>query len=363
MRATLGRMGTPNPNRLALPDILRGVAIIAMVIAHAEPFLPNSPAAVHTVTSLVSSLAAPLFALVMGMSAQLVWDAPRAHAGRVLWRQGVKAAALFALGFWMTTWGSWVAIVLQYLGLVLLIGVPLLLLPRLLRLIVALVGFVVTPPLHSFLAQVRYDIMTDSPGMTANAWQPQVLAVLGGGSYYWVTELIGFFLIGSLLVRIGLGLTSASSVLVAASVLFIPVELVLAQQGYPTPTWLDICRDIAVVALVVAVAHLMLTRQPLDWLTDAIRDIGRVSLSIYVVHVLFIATYAQWHISAMGTARPSHMIWWAWTLTVIGIPLLGMLWWRFVGTGPIEWVLRMLEGRSKPASGEPHDQISAEARS
>ena len=46
----------------------------------------------------------------------------------MLFQQVVRGLLLIALGLWMTEWGSWVAIVLSHLGVLLIVGAPLLLL-------------------------------------------------------------------------------------------------------------------------------------------------------------------------------------------------------------------------------------------
>ena len=58
--------------RLVVPDVLRGVAILAMLIAHAMPLLMITARPVRFVVGNISDLASPLFALVMGISAQIV---------------------------------------------------------------------------------------------------------------------------------------------------------------------------------------------------------------------------------------------------------------------------------------------------
>ena len=47
--------------RLVVPDVLRGVAIVAMLIAHAVPMLPEVPRALSFVMGNINSLASPLF--------------------------------------------------------------------------------------------------------------------------------------------------------------------------------------------------------------------------------------------------------------------------------------------------------------
>ncbi|CAN7415970.1 heparan-alpha-glucosaminide N-acetyltransferase domain-containing protein [Microbacterium maritypicum] len=91
--------------RLLVPDALRGFAIVAMLIAHAAPFVPNAPWAVQFITANFSSVASPLFALVMGMSAELVWRRG-GPVGVTLLQQTLRGLFLIVLGVWMATWGS-----------------------------------------------------------------------------------------------------------------------------------------------------------------------------------------------------------------------------------------------------------------
>ena len=70
--------------RLVVPDVLRGVALFAMLVAHAKPFLVDLPGAVTFAMGSLNDLASPLFALVMGLSAQTLLPARgAAHAARV----------------------------------------------------------------------------------------------------------------------------------------------------------------------------------------------------------------------------------------------------------------------------------------
>lgn len=59
--------------RLVVPDVLRGVAILAMLVAHgANSLMPDVPTPVRMVSGQLNDLASPLFALVMGMAAQIL---------------------------------------------------------------------------------------------------------------------------------------------------------------------------------------------------------------------------------------------------------------------------------------------------
>ena len=119
------------PDRLVVPDVLRGIAILAMLIAHAAPLVPSLPESVLFVQSNINDLASPLFALVMGMSTALVMRKAGPSAqdrGLVVVQNAIRGLILVALGLWLTTWGSWIAIILSFLGIVLMVGTPLLLL-------------------------------------------------------------------------------------------------------------------------------------------------------------------------------------------------------------------------------------------
>jgi len=73
-RSDSAAVASSSGTRLLVADVLRGIAIVAMVIAHAAPFVPSRPGVLSFVTSMFSEMASPLFALVMGLSAQLVWN-------------------------------------------------------------------------------------------------------------------------------------------------------------------------------------------------------------------------------------------------------------------------------------------------
>ncbi|MFP3821469.1 hypothetical protein SB658_22500, partial [Bacillus sp. SIMBA_008] len=93
-----------------------------------------------------SDVASPLFALVMGMSAELVWRRG-GRVGTTLLQQTLRGLFLVVLGVWMASWGSWVAVVLAYLGLLIIIGAPILLARTPVVIAVTVVILVVSQPL------------------------------------------------------------------------------------------------------------------------------------------------------------------------------------------------------------------------
>src|SRR5687768_2613951 len=65
-------------DRYVVPDVARGVAILAMLVAHAGPIMAEQPAATLFLQGQLNDLASPLFALTMGAAAAIVL----AKAGR-----------------------------------------------------------------------------------------------------------------------------------------------------------------------------------------------------------------------------------------------------------------------------------------
>ena len=328
--------------RLVVPDVLRGVAIVAMLIAHASVFLPHTPGVVHFVTANINALASPLFALVMGMSAQLLRDRqPRWTTNLV--QQMLRGVFLIVLGLWLATWGSWVAVVLGYLGLLLIIGAPLLRARTGVVVGVLLVLLIVSQPLLDFLRTLQGSFV--EPAAAA-----QIFDWMVGGREYRVLNLLPLFLLGGLLVRVGLRrgpwLLAAG---IAAPVLYAAWGVV----GYfdlgrtHSGDYFDTARDLGLVLVVVVVVVLAATTRRAGaerlWnrLFVPLVACGQVALSLYLLHVALIAL---WNTSY---GRPLDNFWPGWLVIVPGMILVGWLWWRFVGTGPVEWVMGWLTARPK----------------
>jgi hypothetical protein len=46
--------------------------------------------------------------------------------------------------------------------------------------------------------------------------------------------------------------------------------------------------------------------------------------------------------------------WLEWFVLVVGVSAAGILWWRFVGKGPIEWGIGVVSGRYRMPRRTPH---------
>lgn len=336
------RVSAPRGERLLVPDVLRGVAIVAMVLAHAAPAWASKPRAVGFVLGNVSDLASPLFALVMGISAQLMLtNAPDGRRGVVTLQQVVRGVVLIVLGVWMSTWGTWVAIVLSFLGVLLIVGAPLVLLGTRALATAAVVIALLSDPVNAWARQSLW-----AQGPVGDMLQWVVLSPT-----YRLTNLLPFFLLGALLMRHGLRRDGVLwSMLSIAPVAYLarPVaEKMFGVAEGPSGSYLDTLHDVGLVFLVYVVVVLLaeVTAAPWRRIVGAaygfLGAIGQVALSLYLLHVavLWLWRAAGWH------QYPDDPL-----LFVLVAPVslaIGWLWWRYVGTGPVEWLLGAVTGRRK----------------
>ncbi|MGO4454789.1 heparan-alpha-glucosaminide N-acetyltransferase domain-containing protein [Arthrobacter sp. RAF14] len=318
--------------RLPVPDVLRGIAIVAMLIAHAARFHPNAPKAVEFAVGNINDLASPLFALVMGMSAQLTWNAS-SRGGFTYLQQVLRGVILIALGLWMATWGTWVMVVLAYLGLLLIIGVPLLRLRTAWVAAVALVVVLVGDPLNAF-ARSQTWIYTADP---VTRFFADMVAL--GGSYR-LTNLLPFFLLGGLLIRHGLrrgpvlwSMAVAAPVAYAARPL---AEKISGRELRVSGSYVDTLHDAGLVlAVCVAVVLLATASGPLRAAADRVfaplKVWGRHALSLYLLHVGLIAWWVNTHERMLPTRFDPA----GWAMVVI-LPLVLAWCWLGAGTGGSE---------------------------
>lgn len=329
--------------RLIVPDVLRGVAIVAMLLAHAMPYLPDVPHPLRFVMSNVNDLASPLFALVMGMSAQLTWNAAL-RADRVFVQQALRGVVLIVLGIWVSTWGAWVAVVLAHLGLLLLVGVPLLRLRTAWVAAVAVATLVISDPLNA-VARAQAGILTANPVVHFFA----DLTVLGHS--YRLTNLLPFFLLGALLLRHGLRRSRRLWIIagiVPVAYLARPVAERLTGLTFPSGSYLDTSHDTALVLAVYAIVVLLAgvsapaAQRAVSRVFVPLSAWGRLALSLYLLHVGVIALW----MAAFGWPSRNEPV--GWILTVVAPLLVAWVWNRKLGLGPVEWVMGRITGRPKP---------------
>lgn len=332
--------------RLIVPDVLRGVAILAMLIAHAVPLLRDLPRAVAFAMGNASDLASPLFALVMGLSAEILLQrTPPRGRGPMLLQQAARGLVLIALGVWMSGWGSWVAIVLSHLGVLLLVGAPILLLSTRWVIGIAIAVAVLSDPVNAWARQVLAPAIWDVP-LAAMVSQWFVL-----GFSYRLTNLLPFFLLGAILMRHGFRrdryLWAMAIIAPLAYAVRPVVTAVFDTPPHVSGSYIDTLHDVGLVFAVYVVIVLLATvRRPgaarvIAVVFEPLRAIGAVALSLYVLHVAVLALWMRWGISV------TESDWLRWLVIVPVMVVLGWLWWRFIGVGPVEWLLGWVTGRPK----------------
>ena len=201
-QATHTRTERAGPSRVLGLDAARGLAVVAMVIAHGLPFISGriSDSAAF-VLQQVNDLASPLFALVMGVAAGLVFR--RSDAARGDARAVVKGVALILLGTLLEQLDHWVAVILHILGLLLIVGTPLLRLASRWLLGLAAVLFVAGPGLIQAVTRAAGGVAGGQPPSASWATNPLVQWLVLN-PHYRVLTLLPVFLVGAVLARRGI---------------------------------------------------------------------------------------------------------------------------------------------------------------
>lgn len=349
-------------DRLVVPDVLRGVAILAMLIAHAGRLVEPLPGPVHFLQGNISDVASPLFALVMGMSTAIVVLKTGAEArdrGLLVLQNLIRGALLVVLGLWLASWWTWIAIVLAPLGATLIIGTPIVLLSTRWVLGIAAGIVVISQPVQAVMMGLL-------PSLYYTPWVFPMDWLFTGGEYR-ALNLLPFFLVGVALLRHGFRRDRLLLALLVIALLAYPLRplyenLVAPAMGSDqatlyaiigSGTYIDTVHDVGLVFLTyVVIVALATVRAPgparvIDAFFTPFRALGTVSLSVYVLQVAVVAAMVAFAIAVEGR-------WGAWLILVVGVSLVGILWWRFVGKGPIEWLLGVVSGRYRfsPRSSE-----------
>ncbi|WP_265446886.1 acyltransferase family protein [Flexivirga meconopsidis] len=329
------------PRDLGL-DAARGIAIIAMVIAHAVPWF-QAPQPLKALIGQVNDLASPLFALVMGVSAGLV--ARRVlteHAARwpTATQFAVRAVLLVVIGELLGKINLWIAVVLQPLGLTALLGA----LVMFLR-----VRYLAVLAVACWLLQLLNTYPGNEPN-DANWRQPAhwLHVYVLSDSHYRVTGLLPVFLLGLILGRVGharprvLRATLALGVLAAAAWAF---GRAMGWSTYPG-RFIDNTHDLALSGIVFALVGMAAATAPragtvIRALLRPVATIGTVALSLYALQFVLIRLLVQHGPDWLPFGWKPAVVF------IVACLLISWLWARLIGTGPIEWVVNVLSGRRR----------------
>ncbi|MET0726332.1 MAG: acyltransferase family protein [Leifsonia sp.] len=338
-------------------DTVRGFAILAMIVAHTWVFIRDgTSAATDSALTLVNDVASPLFALVIGVTAGLnLTRITRARRGRFVLSWILKALLLIVIGELLDLRFSGVAIVLDFLGIAMLAATPFLFLGS--RWLLAAFGaLVVLGPLLNLAARewAHAHPLEATTGVGATLLDWTVL-----GSSYRLTGLLPMILLGLVLSRWQLGDNRRTALVLGAGIVLVVASLVAesfeqGMGGRVSGSWSDMLRDLGLSLTAYGGITLLLDATP-DALRRVLRVVARpvtamgtMALSVYCLHVIvlmvlwtrILAGEASW-LSIGRQFDPAAGLW-VMVVVIAGCALFATLWWRYLGTGPVERVLGVL---------------------
>lgn len=315
-----------------------------MVIAHALPFVsPRLSEAATYMLLQVNDLASPLFALVMGAAAGLVFPGPSATRGFA--RALVRGLALILLGVGLEQLDHWVAVILHILGLLVIVGTPLLVLGTRWLLALAAALFVAGPPVIEAVTRAAGGVAGGQAPTAAWATNPVVEWLLLN-THYRVLTLLPIFLVGAVLARRGLHDEQASWWCLMGGLAMVWAGLALDLLAMPVVFSGDYPDQVQETGLALAAYGLVMAtdiarqrRTSAGTLLRPLAVIGQVALSLYVAHVVLLVPVIP--VFPDGGWLPFLFFVW---VSVAG----AWAWGRFVGRGPVERVVDALSPSRRP---------------
>lgn len=337
------KTATPGAGRIIGVDLARCLALIAMYVAHVAP--SAGPAGILNLSEFAT---APLFALLMGVSAYLSTERmsfPVLFASSV-----VRGIMLIAIGLYINTWDAHVDIVLPYLGVLSVLIAPLVFLPAWLLGVISLLSWwFATTALTYFTPAYNEQVLSGSYLQYAYQW-------FFTGTHYQVFTLLAYACVGGILARalgewgaVGDTVTAIAATGVAGLIYWYATTELSEFLPY-TASRLEIAfalfLSIAALGWSCLLARIFASRaQVLDPLVAA----GRMTLSLYVLQIGVLALYIR-YAPAYGLPYNDDS-WWMLVLLIALSLLFAWSWDRLLGRtiarrGPLESLLALVTGRS-----------------
>lgn len=255
---------------------------MSMFIAHCAP-----GTGIGRPLLVTEFLTAPLFALIIGIGAQMSWT--RGVTWPTIW---LRAVVLIALGWWLATWGTAVLIVLTYLGFLL----PIAYAAARVRSSVLIAVAVILIPVSAwarglFPRRMLYDFLTDPGGWVA--------ALTISGWSYRLSALIVWAIAGILVARRWV-LTPRPKEQVATGLVltvvtggaFLAHLLGLFELHPYSGTAVEITFNLFLVVGCYAICEALLRSMPAH-VTRLVADPGRMTLTLYTAQILWLAFYGR----------------------------------------------------------------------
>ena len=295
--------GTPaersGGSRLLFVDWARGAAYVLMVVAHVAP--GDGPARILLVSEF---LTAPLFAMLIGVGAQLSWSTSGEHGWRYVLREAVRAVLVIALGLLLMRSAASVLIVLVHLGVLMLLCLPLVRLRT-----NVLVGAAILALVLAVAVPSLYRGLIVGHGAATTASEPNVsvtaLGLIGGTGGYRMTGFLLCAILGMLTIRVLRNmsaaewwrgaLASAAAFAVMLALLVVPNLLGLyevhAYDGTPSEQI-----GVATGALGILLTMWTLQASPLgralpSRVAQLLAAPGQAALTLYALQILVLHVY------------------------------------------------------------------------
>jgi uncharacterized membrane protein YeiB len=350
------RVTRPGASRLVGVDVARGVAVLGMFAAHLWPrdLLDER---------VFDGRSAILFATLAGVSLGLVSggvDPTRPGGrGRVALSVAIRAVLLIVLGLLLQAWNAYVLVILPYYGVMFLLLLAVLWLPR--RLLVPLAAVLaLAAPLAASLVPVDSAGDPSWTGFTGLAAD----ALLVGA--YPALVWLPFLLAGLVAARSDLARPRTARLMVvvgtAAAVVgygarFVPGASGLAaldpadHEGMPAEIVGSGGVALAVIGLLLLATgtgtgrvggRVARVARVARTLLSPLAAVGAQPLTVYTLHLLLTAPlFTLYRLAGGSYGLPLGWL----VASVIGTLVYAVVWRRFVGRGPLE---RLVAGASRP---------------
>lgn len=348
--------GPSGSGRIDGVDLARGVALLGMFAAHV---VGSATEAVYDGRSSI------LFATVAGVSLGLLTGGsapPPAHRrARARVSVALRGLVLIAIGLLLTLLQPPLAVILDAYGFAFLLLVPLLFAPRWVLAIAAGVVVAVSPPVVVALVDV-----VDAPSL------PTVLAIPGAwlvfGPYpvlIWLAfPLVGLLVARSDLRRRRIQLTLIASGTVAAvlgygAAAVLPGVSAEAHSGSTA----EVLGSGGVAVAVIGAATLVTSLagqagRVIRVMATPIASAGAMSLTLYTAHAIGLTIVRELSRRPDGDwSYPAPTL----AVLVVSALVIGTLWRRFIGSGPLEVAVRELSRLPPPTSAPGPEAADARA--
>lgn len=340
------------PRRLHGLDAARAIAIIGMLAVNVGPRKENGDTELAVlIYDLPHGRASLLFMILAGIGMSLMTKRSRETRAPLPWKTIVwRAALLIVSGMALQMLSHDVSVILTYYGVLFLCGLPLLRASNWFLTTLAMISLLLGPVLWIyFQLQTATTFDFSAPSFDDPLWTMLHATLLTGA--YPLAVWLAPFVLGLALGRLQLGDRSVQHRLIrwgtVSTIIPIGVSMALvAVNGFPAseygwehlitvephsqmPLWMiSGCGSAVLIIGVFLRAEQWITRR-LSWLVSA----GRLSLTIYVAHLFVLAWLVR---PGPESLVDGYLIS---ALMSVFFVIAAHLWWRHVGTGPLERLL------------------------